>query len=54
MGVMCHESLYQSGENLRQGPSGLVKVDLRLFVYLWTFIANNQRNRNVGTTDGAA
>ena len=29
-----------------------MKSDLRLFMYLWPFTANNQRNRNVGTTDG--
>ena len=54
MGVMWHEALYHSGAKSRVGPSGLVKPDLRLFMYLWPFIANNQRNRTVGTTDGVA
>ena len=31
-----------------------MKADLRVFIYLWLFIANNQQNRNVGTTDGVA
>ena len=54
MGVMWHESLYHSGAKSRQSPSELVKDDLILFMYLWTFIVNNQRNRNVGTTNGVA
>ena len=38
----------------RDNLIGLVKPDLRLFMYLWPKIANNQRNRTVGTTDGVA
>ena len=53
-GVMWHEVLYHSGAKSKKSPIGLVKPDLRLFTYLWNFIANNQRNRNVGTTDGVA
>ena len=51
MRFMRHESLYHPGAKSRQTPSRLVKVDLRLFMYLWLDIANNQRNRHVGTTD---
>ena len=28
------------------------KLDLRLFIYLWPFIVNNEINRNFGSTDG--
>ena len=52
--AIWHESLYHSGSNSRQTPTGLCKSDLRLFMYLWPFITNNQRNRNVGTSDGVA
>ena len=53
-GVMWHEVLYHSGAKSRESPIGLVKADLRLFMCLWPFISNNQKNRNVGTTDGVA
>ena len=52
MEVMWHESFYHSGENSKKSSSGLVKADLRIFMYLWPFISKNQRNRNVGNTDG--
>ena len=54
MGVMWHESLYHSGTKSRKNHSRLVKVDLRLLMYLWPFIENNQINRNVGTTTGVS
>ena len=51
---MWNEALYHSGGKSRESFIGRVKPDLRLFMYLWSFIANNQRNRTVGTTDGVA
>ena len=54
MGVIWNESLYHPGKKTRQSPSGLVKADLRLFMYLWPKVANNKRNRTAGTTDGVA
>ena len=54
MGIMWHESLHHSGTRSRVGLSGFVKPDLRLFMYLWPKIANNQRNRTICTTDGVA
>ena len=53
-GVMWHEALYHSGDKSKVVPSGLVTPDLRLFMYLWPKVANNQRNRNVSTNDGFA
>ena len=52
MVTMWHESLYYSGAKFKQIPTRLCKPDLRLFVYLWPFIANNQRNSSFGTSDG--
>ena len=52
--AIWHESLCHSGSKYIQTPTGLYKSDLKLFMYLWPFISNNQRNRNVGTTDGVA
>ena len=34
MGVMSYEALSHSGAKSRVGPNGLVKLDLRLFMYL--------------------
>ena len=45
---------YTTLEQYRVGPSELVKSDLRLIVYLWPKIANNQQNKTAGTTDGVA
>ena len=38
MGGMWHERLYQSGAKSRVGPSGIVKPDLKFFMYLWPYI----------------
>ena len=54
MKLIWNESLYHSRAKSRQTPSGLVKADLKLFMYLWPFIENNQQNRNISTTDGVA
>ena len=51
---MWYTSLYYSRTKSRQTPTGLYKPDLQLFMYLCNFIENNQRNINVGTTDGVA
>ena len=52
--AMWHESLYHSEVKSIQTPTGLCKPDLGIFMYIWYFIANNQRNRNAGTTDGVS
>ena len=54
MRVMLYEALYHSGGKPRDSDIGLVKPDLRLFMYLRPFILNNQRNRTIGTNDGVA
>ena len=41
-GVMWHEALYHSWAESRESLIGRVKSDLRLFMYLCPFIANNQ------------
>ena len=40
-GVMWHEALYHSRAKSRDSLIGLVKPDLRLFMYLWPFVVNN-------------
>ena len=54
MGVTWYEPLYHSGKKSRESPSELVRPDLKLFMYLWPKITNNQRDRAIGTTIGAA
>ena len=52
--AMWHELLYHYRAKSRQTSTGLYEPDLRLFMYIWPFIANNQINRNVGTSNGVA
>ena len=52
MVAIWHESLYHSEDKSRQNPTGLFKLDLRLFMYFWALITNNTRNRKFGTADG--
>ena len=54
MVAMWHESLNQSETKSRQTPNEVCKPGMILFMYLWPFIANDQWNRNIGTTDGVA
>ena len=52
MVVMWYELLYHSRVKSIQIPTRLCKPDLRLNMYLWPFIENNQKK--FGTTDGVA
>ena len=54
MVAMWHEYVYHFVSRSKQTSTKLCKPELKLFMYLWSFIANNQRNRNVGTSDGVA
>jgi len=52
MCLILHEGLYHSGGKSRNLPE--ILEDIRFFAYIWPLILDNDRNRNVGRTDGVA
>ena len=52
MCVSWHELIYDSSAKYRNTPE--YQEYMRLFPYIWPFLANNARNRTVGTTYGVA